>query len=312
MYDLIIIGGGPAALAATAYALGKGLDVAMVYARFGGKAGQNHLVTGRDKPNYLLGLAAVNECKGEIAASQVPLINDIVIRIIKRDDVFDVVGENGTLQAYAVIVATGAQPTLLGIPHEWSLIGHGLGYSIPTHAPATAGRCVAVVGSTMRALRGVAELVQWAEQVTLIAPQTGDLNSPLGQRLRDHPGVQLFEGYRVVEVETHNEQVQAIVIARRSDIQRLPVSSIFAALRLVPSTEMVRDCARLDRYGRLVVDNQQQTTLPGLFAAGDVTNTGGEQILSAIGDGGRAAMHAYDYILAQKLGVSSAEMVESS
>jgi thioredoxin reductase len=167
-----------------------------------------------------------------------------------------------------------------------------------------------VIGSTMRALRGVAELLQWAEQITLIAPQTDDLNSQLGQRLRDHSSVQLFAGYRVVEVETHNEQVQAIVIARRSDVQRLPVSAVFAALRLVPSTEMVRDCAKLDRYGRVVVDNQQQTTLSGLFAAGDVTNTGGEQILSAIGDGGRAAMHAYDYILAQKLGLPDAAMLE--
>jgi alkyl hydroperoxide reductase subunit AhpF len=99
--------------------------------------------------------------------------------------------------------------------------------------------------------------------------------------------------------------VHAIQVARSGLVQRRPVQAVFVDLGLVPNTQIVRQLVQLDEHGFIVIDDQNQASLPGLFAAGDVTNAICEQILIAIGAGARAAQSAYDYILAQRLGLAS-------
>jgi len=303
MHDLIIIGGGPAGLAAAAYGLGKQLDVVLICASFGDKAGERQQLADQLGSEHLIGEEAFMGLRHTVAAHPERIVEDLVVGLFKRDELFHVLTERTTLHAPAVIVATGAQPAMLGIANERQLVGHGLGYSIATHAHLTAGREVAVVGSTARALRGVAELVQIAQGIILIAPYPGELNSLLGQRLRADRRVHLLEGYTVTEVETSAGAVHAILVTRHGAVQRLPVQAVFVDLGLVPNTQMVRQFVQLDEHGFIVVDAQNQTSRPGLFAAGDVTSAIGEQILIAIGEGARAAQSAYDYILAQRLGL---------
>ena len=305
MHDLVIIGGGPAGLAAASYGLGKRLDVLLVCAGFGGKAGQRQQLAGQANREHLAGEEAYTALRQTVAAQPRRIVEDQVIGLIKRDELFHVLMDRTTLHAPAVIIATGAHPTRLGITDEQQLLGHGLGYSIATHAHLAAGREVAVVGATERALRGVAELVQIAARIVLIAPFPGALNSALGQRLRADPRIHVLEGYTVSEVESSAGAVQAIQVARSGRVQRLPVQAVFVDLGLVPNTQMVRQMVRLDEHGFIVVDDRNQTSLPGLFAAGDVTSRVCEQILIAIGEGARAAQSAYDYTLVQRLGLDS-------
>jgi len=306
MHDLIIIGGGPAGLAAATYALGTQLDVVLVCASFGGKAGARQQLADQIGPEHLVGEEAFKGLWHTVAAHPTRIVEGLVVGLFNRDGMFHVMTEGATLRARAVIVATGAQPTMLGIPHERQFIGHGLGYSIATHAHLAAGREVAVVGTTARALRGVAELVQRASRILLIAPYPGELDSVLGQRLRADPRIHLLEGYTVAEVETNAGAVHAILVTRRGAVQRLPVQAVFVDLGLVPNSQMLRQFVDLDAQGFIIVDAQHQTSQPGIFAAGDVTSAIGEQILIAIGEGARAAQSAYDYILAQRLGLQSA------
>lgn len=303
MHDLIIVGGGPAGLAAASYALGKRLDVMLMCLNFGGKAGERQRLAGQIEPERLIGEEAVAVLWQAIAAHPKRIIEQRVASLFKRDELFHVVTERATVRAPAVIVATGAQPAMLGVPNEQQLVGHGLGYSIVTHAHLAAGREVAVVGSTARALRGVAELVQIAERILLIAPVAGQLDTPLGQRLRMHPKVHLLEGYQVTAIEANAGAVHAIIVSRHGAGQRIPVQAVFVDLGLVPNTQMVRQLVRLDEQGFVIVDAHHQTSRPGLFAAGDVTSAVGEQILIAIGEGAMAAQSAYTYILAQRLGL---------
>ena len=269
----LIIGGGPAGLAAASYGLGKRLDVLLVCAGFGGKAGQRQQLAGQATREMLAGEEAFTALRQTVAAQPRRIVEDQVIGLIKRDELFHVLMERTTLHAPAVIIATGAHPTRLGIADEQQLLGHGLGYSIATHAHLAAGREVAVVGATERALRGVAELVQIAARIVLIAPFPGALNSALGQRLRADPRVHVLEGYTVSEVESSAGAVHAIRVARSGQVQRLPVQAVFVDLGLVPNTQMVRQMVRLDEHGFIVVDDRNQTSLPGLFAAGDVTSS---------------------------------------
>lgn len=305
MHDMLIIGGGSAGLAAAAYGLGKQLDAVLLCADFGGKAGARQQFADQVEPEHLIGAESFQALRQTVAAQPHRIVEDYVIGVFKREHMFHVLTEHTTLHAPAVIIATGARPTQLGIANEQELIGHGLSYSIATHAYLAAGREVAVVGSTARALRGVAELLHSAARVVLIAPFPGALNSALGQRLRADPRVDILEGYTVSEVESSAGAVHAIQVARSGRVQRLPVQAVFVDLGLVPNSQMVRQLIELDDRGFIVIDDQQQSSLPGLFAAGDVTNATCEQILIAIGAGAHAAQSAYDYILAHNLKLNS-------
>ncbi len=305
MHDLLIIGGGPAGLAAAAYGLGKQLDVVLLCTDLGGKAGARQQLADQVEPEHLVGEEAFKALWQTVAAQPKQIVEDYVIGVFKREQLFHVLTEHTTLHAPAVIIATGARPTQLGIAHEHELIGHGFGYSIATHAHLAAGREVAVVGSTARALRGVAELLHIATRVVLIAPFPGELNSVLGQRLRADPRVDILEGYTVAEVESSAGAVQAIQVACGGRVQRLPVQAVFVDLGLVPNSQVVRQLVQLDERGFIVIDQQNQASLPGMFAAGDVTSVLCEQIMIAIGAGARAAQSAYDYILSQRLGLDS-------
>ena len=132
MHDLIIIGGGPAGLAAAAYALGKRLDVMLVCIGFGGKAGERQRLAGQIAPERLIGESAVAGLRQAIAAHPTRIIEQSVVSLVKRDELFHIVTERATLRAPAVIVATGAQPAMLGVPNEQQLAGHGVGYPGPS------------------------------------------------------------------------------------------------------------------------------------------------------------------------------------
>src|SRR2546423_1397024 len=134
MYDVIIIGGGPAGLAAMAYALDKRLDALLVGSHIRGKAGVHQQVKGQQAPTVLLGEEAVSECLRRIEMYPNRIVTDVVTEVQKEVSFFTVLSKQTQWQSRAVIVATGALPTLLGIPNERELVGHGLGYSSTTHA----------------------------------------------------------------------------------------------------------------------------------------------------------------------------------
>jgi thioredoxin reductase len=306
MYDLIVVGGGPAGLAATTYALSKGLQVVCICSNMGGRAGNRLQTAGlREDTADDLGSATeqfTDHLQHLCTKRSNIILSDLVTNISKGEDGFQVsTNAYGVLPAKSVVLVTGAEARSIGVPDEWRLIGHGLGYSITTHAQAVAGQAVAVVGATERALRGVAELVQTAKSVALVAPEPAQIASPLGRALCAHPAVEVFRGYRVQSIDADPRCTRSITIAHEHDIRRLAVQAIFADLGLVPNSQMVRRLLQLDQQGAVVVDEMQCTSVAGLFAAGDVTSNPSEQVLVAIGDGTRAAVSAYAFVLQQQL-----------
>jgi thioredoxin reductase len=297
MRDLIIIGGGPAAAAAAVYALGKRLDFLVIYAELG-KAGQTQQLAGERQAEFLPGAEAVRLFEREVVIHAGRTLRDQVLEVGKESGVFHVATRrHGIQESAAVIVATGATPIPLEVPGAKQLLGYGLGYSIATHAQITAGKRVAVVGSTVRALRGVAELARTAMQVYLIVPDAAGPQTPLAYALERYPNVDILAGFEVTEV-AGTGNVEQLVIAREGHTRRLSVDAAFVDLGLIPNSGIVHRIAQTDQDGFIWVDDRNATTTPGLFAAGDVTTAFGEQVMIAIGDGARAALSAYDYLLA--------------
>jgi thioredoxin reductase (NADPH) len=299
MHDLIIVGGGAAALSAAVYALGKQLDVLVIYEDLGGKAGTRQQFRGQSTEEYLAGAEAARALQRQLASQPEHTLKDRVTDIAKREGVFYVTTQSsGVRESVAVLVATGAAPISLDVPGASDLVGHGLGYSATTHAHMVAGKQVAVIGTTVRALRGAAELARAAKQVYLVAPDPADLDRPMAGALRNRPNVEILEGYQVKTINGPFN-VESVVVERGDQHRWLKVDAAFVDLGLAPNSAAVRSLAQTDPDGFIWVDELNATTVPGMFAAGDVTTAFGEQILIAIGDGARAALSAYDYILAQ-------------
>lgn len=299
MHDLIIIGNGAAGISAALFALTKQLDAVSIYEDVGGKAGTQQQISGQVGEEYIAGAEAVQLFERRVIMHAHAVLRDRVIGIDKHAGIFHVETQrHGVQQARAVIMATGAAPLRLDVPGAKQLLNHGIGYSITTHTALVAGKPVAVIGTTRRALRGVIELARSAAQIYLISPNAQVLGTPLGRIAGALPNVQLLAGAIVREI-TGDESVEHVVVEREGEVSWLPVAAVFADIGLLPNSALVRRLAQVDGDGFIVVDQKNATSLPGLFAAGDVTTTFGENILIAIGDGARAASSAYEYILAQ-------------
>jgi thioredoxin reductase len=294
MHDLLIIGGGAAGFAAAAYALDKQLDVAVIAEQLGGKANWQRQ-TGLQQT---AGQAVTDLLRTRVSRQSDIVLHDTVTNITKANGIFFVETRyHGQREALAVLVATGVTPIPLDVPGGRTLLGYGLGYSVITHAHTLRNKTVAAIGATTRAMRGVNELSRLAQQVYWISPGLQSLVSPLGMGLAYRHNVQVFEDYQVVEL-LGAERVEALLIEREGDLQRLAVDGVFADLGLKPNSALVKDLIGLDAEGFIPVTEGGATALLGLFAAGDVTTHFSEQLLVAVGQGAGAAVSAYDYILA--------------
>lgn len=299
MHHVIIVGGGPAALAAAVYALDKQLDLLVITEEIGGKAGMLPTVDGEESVAWQVSEAAAQLFGRALSVRQDLHMRDRVVDINKVADGFEVVTQrHGIQQGKVMIVATGVAPLTLNVPGAQQWLGYGLGYSPTTFAHRLHSKTVAVIGTTRRALRGAAELARTAAQVYVILPDAKDEAPSLLAHLRICPNVSVFAGYQVTEL-LGSSQVERINIVRDDEQAYLPVNAVFADLGLLPHSEMVRRMAAVDQDGFILVDGQYATSVPGLFAAGDVCSMFSEHIVVALGDGTRAASSAYDYLLSR-------------
>lgn len=314
MYDLLVVGGGPAALAATAYAVDKRLDVVMVYQDLGGKVGWRESLVkpadggaatwqGGPHPLTTDQYLHANEhlrLLSERVMHAGCVIHDQVVRLAHRAAGYMAETQHrGSLQARTVLLATGARPRRLDVPGA-ELIDRAAGYSIATYAQFVAGQQVAVVGATPRAWVGTAELARLARHVYLIPHGDREPATPLSDALGAQPNIEVLGGWSVRSV-VPSGTAKVLELGRGHERRTLEVQRVFVALGLEPNSVLVQQLANTDRHGFVVVDQAQATSLPGLFAAGDVATTGGEQVLIAIGDGVRAARNAHAFLMEQEL-----------
>ncbi len=298
MYDLMILGGGPAGMAAAAYAVRRRLRVLLIGDNRGGKTGWHLDVPWLEAHHVITGEEVVRKLKSDIGYLDCARVLDRATCVegiaggyrahIASGDRFD---------ARALLVATGSRPQTLHVPGEETYRFKGLAYSALSYAPAMAGKTVAVIGDGPLALRSTAELLHAAAHVYLIAPTAGMLETALGRRLQDAPHFAMYEGYHVFAIQG-GDFVEEIVVRNGDGVARsLKIDCVFVEVDLMPNSELVKHLVRCDDKGRIEIDHRSRTSREGIFAAGDVTNVYAEQVLIAVGEGTKAALSVIEYLL---------------
>ncbi len=300
MYDLIILGGGPAGLAAAVYAIRKRLNVLLITRDLGGKTNYRLQLPFVEKHLVITGEEVVNRFSNEIDHLEFARLFDKATKVEKDDGVFKVKTRAGHgFKSKTLLIATGASERLLNVPGEKKYRMRGLCYSAVSYAPLFVERDVVVIGDTALALCSTAELASIARRVSLVAPSHGDLDSPMGRKVLTTPNVEVLEGYDIKEVQG-DEYARKMLIAKDGATREMEADAFFVEMGLVPQSDIVADLVERDALGQIKVDYQNQTSCEGLFAAGDVTNTLAEHVLIAVGEGAKAALTAYEFLLTKE------------
>jgi alkyl hydroperoxide reductase subunit F len=298
MRELIVIGGGPAGLAAAAYAVRKRMDALFISKGLGGRTRRRLKLPWIEDYQVAVGEETIQRFRTQLDYLDFMRVRAEVTRIEQLEDGgFRVsVADSKTHDTRTIIFATGAVGEKLGVPGEDEFERRGLCYSAMTYAPLMVDRTVAVVGDEMLALRAVAELSRIATQVILVAEGDGDLDTVVGQNVLSADNVVLKRHAKVLEIGG-DEYARCIVINQNGRHQEIPADAVFIEKQLVPNSDLVMDLVELDECGFVKVDVRNRTNVPGLFAAGDVTHTMSFQVLMGLGDGEKAALAVFDYLM---------------
>jgi len=299
MYDLIILGGGPSGLTAAVYAIRKRLSVLLISPDLGGKtAWHMELPENLERFQVITGDEVVNRFKSEVSYLSFAREADNAELVEVIDGGYSVKTKKGKrFEAKAVVVATGAGGVSLNVPGETEYRMRGLAYSAVSYAPLFIDRIVAIVGEGELGVKSALELAQIARQVYFVFPSTSELESPLGKKLTEATNMVLLSGYKVKEIKGDGTYARSLVIFKGNEERELVVDVIFVEQGLTPNSGLVANLVKLDDKKQIIVDNRNRTSLPGIFAAGDVSDTYAEQVLICIGEGAKAALSAYEYIL---------------
>lgn len=302
MYDLAILGGGPAAMTAALYAARKILNTLLLAKEIGGQMMltteiENYIgfqqITGAELTGrfykHMSHFEGVEKRIGESVTG---------IRVLEK--VFEVsTNTNGLYQARTVIIATGKRSRPLGVPGEKELAGRGISYCSTCDAPLFGGREVAVIGGGNSAVQAAIDLLPIATEISIVnfAPNW-QADPILLERIENSKKVVSYLGWEVLKV-LGEKRVSGIVIRNREsgEVKELPVEGIFAEIGLIPNSEFAKGVVDLNKNGEIVVDCYCRTSVPGIFAAGDVTTVPAKQIIVACGEGAKAALSAYDYLI---------------
>lgn len=297
-HELIIIGGGPAGLAAAAYAVRKRMNALFVSKGLGGRTKRRLLLPWVEDYQVIVGEETIQRFRTQLDYLEFMRVRAEVKQIEPSQDGYCVtVAEGQTYETQTIILATGAAGEMLHVPGEAEFEMKGLCYSAMTYAPLMVDRQVVIVGDQLLALRAVAELSRITSHVTLVTEQDEWLDSAIGQRVLRAEPVEVKRHARVVAVkgDTYARAVQIEYADGRQE--ELPADAVFVEKRLIPNSGLVAGLVEVDEHGFVKVDSRNRTNRPGLFAAGDVTTSSAFQVLMGLGDGEKAALSAFDYVL---------------
>ncbi|HVP96403.1 Uxx-star family glutaredoxin-like (seleno)protein [Methanoregula sp.] len=300
IYDVVIVGAGPAGLTAGVYCARKLLKTLIVSESIGGQALESWAIENYMGYRMITGEDLMKKFEEQVRTLDVRLELDRVTGIVPDENLFAVTTISGiTVKAKSLILTPGKQPRKLGVQDEEKYLGRGLSICSTCDGPLYKGKKVAVVGGGNSALQTAVEMSGIASSVSLIVRSTIKA---------DPVYVKKLEGIKNITVHLHahitglagEPFLQKITIATEGqDEQHIDIDGVFIEVGWTPNTDNLKDLVTLNEKKEIVVDVDGRTSRPGIFAAGDVTSVKSKQIIIAAGDGAKAALEAYEYLMSQ-------------
>ena len=302
-YDLVIVGGGPAGLAAAIYAAREGIDAIVVEAdALGGQAGISDRID--NYPGFPDGISGSELADRFVAQARrygIELLSAVSVNGVDRDgeDLVTSLSTGQQLVSHAVIVATGSKYRRLDVPGEKELIGAGAHFCATCDGPLYRGADeVIVIGGGNSALEEGLHLSEFAKRVRVLARSGLSAAPVLQKRVKADPQFVVRTGIDIVELEGKEGRFAAVVARDRDsgEILRLPAAAVFVFIGLRPNSAFLADSIKRDAGGFLLTDETMQTSMPGVFAAGDVRSGSTKQLGSSVGDGISALLMTRRYL----------------
>ena len=304
-FDVLIVGGGPAGAAAAVYAARKGIRVGVAAERFGGQVNdtmgiENYIsVLETDGPKFAAALEA------QVRHYEVDIMNlQRADKIVPAAEVGGWVqvhlANGGVLKARSVILSTGARWRNVNVPGEQEYKNKGVAYCPHCDGPLFKGKRVAVIGGGNSGVEAAIDLAGIVEHVTLVEfADALKADAVLVSKLKSLPNVTIHVNAQTTEITGDGQKVNGLRYKDRATGQEtlLALEGVFVQIGLVPNTEFLKGTLELSKFGEIVIDDKCHTNLPGVFAAGDVTTVPYKQIVIAAGEGSKAALSAFDYLI---------------
>jgi len=305
-FDVLVVGGGPAGAAAAVYAARKGIRTGVVAERFGGQvldtmAIENYLsVLETEGPKFGVAL------EQHVKAYEVDIMNlQRATGLVPGKSVQVELASGATLKAKTVVLSTGARWREINVPGEHEYRNRGVAYCPHCDGPLFKGKHVAVIGGGNSGVEAAIDLAGLVAHVTLI--EFGDAlraDDVLQRKLRSLSNVTILTSAQTTEIHGDGKRVVGLTYKDRGTgaEHRVELEGVFVQIGLVPNTEWLKGIVELTPYGEIVVDARGQTSVPGVFAAGDATTVPYKQIIIAAGDGAKAALSAFDHLIRSSVG----------
>ncbi len=304
-YDILIVGGGPAGASAAVYSARKGLRTGIVSERFGGQVMDTLGIENFISVKATEGPKLVTALEEHVKEYDVDIMNLQRAKSIQKNDenaLFEVELENGgKLKSKSVIIATGARWRELNVPGEKEFKGKGVAYCPHCDGPLFKGKHVAVIGGGNSGVEATIDLANIVGHVTLFefAPEL-KADDILQKRLYSLSNVDVILNAQTLEVLGTDKVNSMIYLDRETNEKKtIPLEGIFIQIGLLPNTDFVKNTVDLSKFGEIIIDSHGQSSLKGLFAAGDATTVPYKQIIIAMSEGAKASLGAFDYLIRQ-------------
>lgn len=299
-YDILVIGGGPAGASAAIYAARKGIRTGIVAERFGGQVRETLGIENLISVGYTEGPRLAEILEQHVSNYDVDIMSAQRARRLERKELIEVELENGAvLKSKAVILSTGARWRNVGIPGEEEFKNKGVAYCPHCDGPLYKGKQVAVIGGGNSGIEASIDLAGIASHVTVFEfmPEL-KADAILQKRLYSLPNVTVLKNVQTKEI-TGTDKVNGITYMERESgaVHHMDLQGVFVQIGLIANTDWLGDTIERNRIGEIIVDNHNAASLPGVFAAGDCTDSVYKQIVISMGSGASAALSAFDYLI---------------
>ena len=306
-FDMLMVGGGPAGAAAAVYAARKGIRTGVVSENFGGQtldtlAIENYIsIKETDGPKFALALE--QHVRGyDVDIMNMQRAKALVLNTGLDKNLIEVQLESGaTLRSKSVVISTGARWKNINVPGEREFKNKGVAYCPHCDGPLFKGKHVAVIGGGNSGVEAAIDLAGIVGHVTLIEfDKALRADAVLVRKLHSLSNVTVIINAQTTEI-TGDQKVNALIYKDRAneELHTVALEGVFIQIGLVPNTDWLKGVVDLSKHGEIIVDAKGQTSVPGVFAAGDATTVPFKQIIIAAGDGAKAALGAFDHLMRQ-------------